>query len=471
MSKAWDVIVAGAGTSGLSVSIFSARRGARVLVVEASPEIGGTLHIATGQLSAAGTRLQAQKGIKDSPEAHFQDIMRISKGTVDEGLVRLAVENAAETFDWLCDVGFEPLPDHPVQGQNHEPYSIPRYYWGRDAGRSILAALRPQFEKEVAAGRVTLLLETEVVKLLQDDSGAVIGVTVRHKDGRTEDHSGRNVVLATGGYNSDPERFEQLNGVTCYAAASHPYAKGKGLDLGVSVGGYIRGGEKYLCNFGAVLEHDNYPAPVLCRPIHWPEMRQPWEIYVNAHGERFIREDEPSVDKREHALLKQPELRRWIIFDDRIAREAPQLIPNWSREKLLSYFGNHPMFQKADTLEELGRLSGVNPENLARTVAEYNAALDGEDPLGRVFRPLPIAEPPFYSIRVQGMSITSTAGLAVDTNLRVINRKGEPIPGLYAIGELLGSGALQGNAFCGGMLATPAMTFGRLLGERILSWT
>ncbi|MEU8192244.1 FAD-dependent oxidoreductase [Microbispora amethystogenes] len=470
MNKAWDVIVAGAGTGGLVLATFAARRGARVLVADPAPRVGGTLHIATGQLSAAGTRLQAERGIEDSPEAHLADILRISKGTVDEGLVRLAVENAADTFEWLLGNGYEVLPDHPVQGQNHEPYSTPRYYWGPEAGRSILAALLPPFEAERAKGGITLLLETEVVALRQED-GAVTGVTVRRADGSTEEHTGRNVVLATGGYNSDPERFRKLNGVTAYAAASYPYARGRGLDLGVSAGGYVRGGEKYLCSFGSVLDHDDHPAPVLCRPVHWPEMRQPWEIYVNAHGERFVAEDDPSVDRREHALRAQPELRRWIVFDDRIAREAPRLVPDWPLETLLGHFGTHPMFHRADTLEELGRLAGVHPENLARTVAEYNAALGGEDPLGRTHRPLPVAEPPFYAIRVQGMSITSTAGLAVDTRLRVVDRAGDPVPNLYAIGEILGSGQLMGDSFCGGMLATPAMTFGRLLGDRMLTWT
>ena len=110
----WDVIIAGAGTAGIPAAIFAARRGARVLLLEHADTVGGTLHISGGQLSAAGNRMQADKGIEDSPQEHFDDVMRITKGTADAKMVRLAVDNAPGTLDWLLANGFEPLPDHPV---------------------------------------------------------------------------------------------------------------------------------------------------------------------------------------------------------------------------------------------------------------------------------------------------------------------------------------------------------------------
>lgn len=97
----YDLIVIGAGTAGIPAAIFAAARGARVLMLDAANDIGGTLHLSTGQMSAAGTKLQASLGIVDSAQAHFDDVMRISKGTADPELVRLAVDNAATSFDWL----------------------------------------------------------------------------------------------------------------------------------------------------------------------------------------------------------------------------------------------------------------------------------------------------------------------------------------------------------------------------------
>ena len=118
--------------------------------------MGGTLHISGGQLSAAGNRMQADKGIEDSPQEHFDDVMRITKGTADAKMVRLAVDNAPGTLDWLLANGFEPLPDHPVIHFGHEPYSIPRTYWGADNGLSILKVLETELAAELEKGGISL---------------------------------------------------------------------------------------------------------------------------------------------------------------------------------------------------------------------------------------------------------------------------------------------------------------------------
>jgi fumarate reductase flavoprotein subunit len=80
-------------------------------------------------------------------------------------------------------------------------------------------------------------------------------------------------------------------------------------------------------------------------------------------------------------------------------------------------------------------------------------------------------KPPFYAVRAQGASITSIAGLNVDASLRVLDKAGNPIPNLFAAGEILGSGQTMGEASVGGMMVTPALTFGRMLGDSMLSWT
>ena len=91
------------------------------------------------------------------------------------------------------------------------------------------------------------------------------------------------------------------------------------------------------------------------------------------------------------------------------------------------------------------------------------------DSLGRTHLPLAIRRGPFYAIRHQGHSASSVVGVAVDDRLRVLTAADEPVPNLYAAGELLGSGVMMGNAFCPGMLLTPALTFGRLLGSGTLA--
>ncbi|NBX45315.1 MAG: FAD-binding protein [Gammaproteobacteria bacterium] len=365
------------------------------------------------------------------------------------------------------DRGFAPLDEHPILGLGHEPYSERRYYWGAEGGRTILATLRRDFDPLVTSGKVDLLLQTPVTALLTSDAGAIEGVRIQSAD-RERIVRGRHVLLTCGGYASNTEMFERLSGYRDYADTAYPYSMGAGLELGVSVGGFLRGRENYLCNFGSILTDSGFPGKFLGRFTVVPQRRQPWEVFVNAYGERFIREDEPSFDKREHALLKQPDIRYWIIFDEQIFSTAPPGVGGWSREQMREAFGVHSWFQKADSLQALAEASGIDPQGLARTIEAYNAGVSsGTDPWGREHNPLPILKPPFYAIRHQGHSTTSTVGLAVDGALRVIRPGGQPITNLYAAGELLGAGQTQGKSFVGGMMITPALSFGRLLGQTL----
>lgn len=467
---AWDVIIVGGGSSGLPAAIFSAERSARVLLIDAAPELGGTLWVASGQISAAGTQLQKARGIQDSADAHYDDVMRISRGTANPHLVRLAVDHAAETFDWLVEQGFKPLAEHPVEGHGHEPYKERRYYWGEQGGLSVKDVLVPLAEQLAAQGRLHIQLNTHVVGLITDDAGAVIGARARAADGAEQIFYANNIVLTTGGYASNSSLFEELSGFPRYHAAPYAFAQGQGLELGQSVGGWLRGYEHAYCNFGTLFNSDEFPAPMFARPETFPERRMPWEIYVNVHGQRFIREDIMSVDAREYALFSQPDLRYWIIFDQAILEQSPPLLIDWTSEEMrLQFDQGGPAFIKAESLSELALKAGINADGLSATVDGFNYGVNtGNDFLGRAFSPCEISKAPFYALRMQGCAISSAVGLAVDSKLRVIQKDGRPIPNLYAAGELLGSSQTMGRAACGGMMVTPAMTFGRLLGQVIL---
>lgn len=466
----WDLIVVGGGSAGLPAAIFAARRGARVLLLDHADTLGGSLWVATGQMSAAGTKLQRARGVEDSPDLHFEDVMRISRGTANPGLVRLAVDHAAETFDWLVAEGFEPLPEHPITGYGHEPYRVPRYYWGAEGALSIKHVLVPIVEALAAEGRIDVRLSCSVTALIQEADGAVIGVEARDADGAEHAFTTNAVLLACGGYAGNPEMFAALNGYPQYNAAPWPGSRGDGLRLGEAAGGYARGAENVYVNFGTLFDTDAFPARATGRIEHFPERRPPWEIYVNAQGARFVREDVESVDAREMALLYQPGHRYWIVFDHRILTEAPPIVVGWTREDILVAFERAgPAFLTAETVADLARKAGIDAAGLVKAVAGYNYGVGtGHDFFGRQHKPLPIAEAPFHAIRMQASAISSAIGLAVDDGLRVIRRDGTPISNLYAAGEILGSSQTMGQAACGGMMVTPAMTFGRLLGDRLI---
>ena len=129
------------------------------------------------------------------------------------------------------------------------------------------------------------------------------------------------------------------------------------------------------------------------------------------------------------------------------------------------------MFKKADSIRELAIKTGLHPLNLQKTVEGYNTNLANKtvDEFGREYRPLPLQNGPYYSIRMSGWTLCSFAGLSINGNFEVIRPSGEPIKNLYAIGEVIGFGATSGNAYVNGMGVTPALTYARLLGQNISS--
>lgn len=465
----WDLAVVGAGTAGVPAALFAARRGASVLLVDAAQDIGGTLHLAAGQISAAGTTLQTRLGIIDSADVHFEDVMRLSRGLADRQLVRLAVDEAGTTVDWLLARGLTPLPDHPVSGDSpgRPGYSVPRYLWGANEGRDILAVLRRELAPEVSSGRIALQLGTRVTGLLSTDDGRIEGLRATTPDGpRT--WRARHVLLTSGGYAMNPALFEQLVGHPAYTAESYPHSMGDGLKLATSVGGWLRGQQLHRPGTGSILTADRFGARVYARFTTLPSRRQPWEIWVDVDGRRFIREDEPEDNVRARAVARLARLKYAIVFDRRVLEQAPVAVPGWSREKLLAHFDEHPMFESAGSPEALAGKLGIDPAGLAATLAQYNAAVaSGSDPLGRQHMPQLLDTPPYYGIVHLGSSATSSTGVAVDGKLRVLRGDGVPVAGLYAAGEVLGSGVMVGDAFVPGMLITPALSFGRLLGQTL----
>ena len=469
ISDRYDVIVIGAGSAGLPLAIRAAERGGQVLQVEADYRIGGTLHWSSGQISAAGTRLQRSQGIEDSPDEHFRDAQRIAHGRIDPVVLRLFVDQAAATIDWLMDLGFAPAPGTPVAGEAHEAYSTRRYLWGANKGLSILEALRPTHDRLVRDGRIDLRLQTRMTRLLTDAKGTVSGVRASTPNGEVE-FLGKNIVLASGGYAANPELWKKLTPAYPLCSHANPYSRGDGIVAASELGAPVDGSDKFLCTFAGVLEDPRDPRSGAFLLLS-PGARKVWEIFVDQRGRRFMQEDHPSIDYRERALLRQPGTRMNIVFDHAILQNAATI----TLDPTAAYrarFGRHPAFVKAKTLAELARKLGMPAANLRRSVRDYNAAVAAriDSQQGKQFLIRPIEKPPFYAIKAQGLTVLSPAGLKVDRKLRVIGGNGRPIRNLYAAGEVLGFGRTSGDAFVGGLSLTPALTFGRLLGEHLLSW-
>lgn len=462
------VVVIGAGMAGLPCAIRAADAGAHVTLIESANDVGGKLPRSSGQISAAGTRLQAEKGIVDSPNDHFADVMRICHETADPDVVRLAVDHAAATVDWLQDVGVPFPPDHPVISYNHDVYRTRRYQWPVEKGKSILAALRPLLAAHIEARRIDLHLNTAMTVIDRDAGGAVTAIQVRGPDGVEQALQADSYVLTCGGYTNDPALFRELTPQKPVFAARIPISSGKAMRVAQAAGLEIDGGDRYMGMLGGVLMDPDDPLSVTFALNTVPQDRPPWEIWVNTSGERFTREDHPSATHREHAVNAQDNLTFFIVFDEGIRQNAP-LITATKEAALKQLIDANPSYMEGETIAELAQKMDVAPERLANTIDHYNevVAMAHDTAFGRESLPRAIDTPPYYAIQSVAFAMPSPAGVAVDADLRARDTDGRVVPNLFAAGEFIGNTRVMGNAYVSGMGVGPTVTFGRLLGERL----
>lgn len=470
MGEGFDIAIVGAGTAGMPCAIEAVAAGARVLVVEKAEHAGGTLHVSLGQMSGAGTRPQAARGIADSAEAHLADIARINRGTGRADLLARTVPLQGATIDWLLDNGFAMDPACPEILHLHEAYRTPRTYWGVDGGLSVLRAVQPLFDAAMAQQGAELRLRTEATGLVRDAAGVVRGLRLRDlATGQATEVQAGAVVLASGGYGASPELFARFTDGRPLVTAAMPGSTGAGIVMAEAAGAAVAGADLFLPTYAGILaEPGGHRVIWRQMPSLTPQVRQPWELHLDRSGRRFVREDDESVDAREHALAGLPDLSFWCVFDEAALQAAPPLLPGWTEAELATaWAGAHPSFRRADTREGLAQATGMDGAALAASVAGYNAACAGQaaDPMGRQHLPQPLRGPGWRAILMHGMVLKTAAGLRVDPDMRVLRPDGSPIAGLYALGEAIGGSALSGKGFVSGMSVTPALTMGRWLGR------
>mgnify|MGYP000812970946 FL=1 len=201
-----DVIVIGAGFSGMNAALEAAENGAKVYLIDKNNAMGGSIRFAGGTTSAAGAKMQIAAGVEDSPENFQADIVRMGGGTNVEELTRKHTECAAAAIDWLDSLGADFGDREPKMSSSYDAFNVPREYRVQGGGNAMVELVKPLIEQHVEKGDIALLLETEVADIIVED-GAVKGVVLT--DG--SEYRAAATILATGGYGHNEELLHRYN--------------------------------------------------------------------------------------------------------------------------------------------------------------------------------------------------------------------------------------------------------------------
>lgn len=430
-------VVVGGGACGLTAALTLADAGLGVLVLERDANPSGSTALSAGLVPAAGSRLQREKDIADTPAIFAADIAAKAHHENDAEVVRAVAEVSGPTIDWLMDT--HGLDLHLVEGFRYPGHSQlrmhgPHSQTGADLQQMLLVAAE-------RAG-VDVLTSASVEDVYADADGRVRGVRFVRPDGSSETVGCDVLILACNGFGANAEMVRQYIPEMADAAyCGHESNTGDAVRWGEALGAG-------LADLGAYQGHGSVPFPHRS-PLTWAVITL-GGFQVNTEGKRFANE---MSGYSEHAqeVLKQPGGIAWDIYDARC--EAPALAFHDYRE--MQAVG---AIKQADTLEALATVTNLPLAALRETLAQATACAAGEatDPLGRDFTTSPALKPPYRAARITGALFHTQGGLTVDTDARVLRQDGSPMPNLFA-----GGGAARG--LCG-----PA-AWGYLSGNGLLS--
>jgi flavocytochrome c len=467
-----DVIVVGAGISGLSAALELGRGGAKVVVVDMSSVFGGHAVMSQGSLSIVASPEQERAGIHDTPDMAFHDFHSWGENP-DTDWVRYYVDNSRrEIYDWLDELGVRFSEVLASSGN-----SVPREH--QPAGRGI-GLVTPIYRACLEQGNIDFAWNSKVEQLLTDDR-RVVGILLRElRTGQGRELWGKAVILATGGFQSNldmvrefwPAEFRFPEKVL---AGSGRNSMGFGHQLAQTVGGELVHMD-YQWNYFTGLPDPRYPGTN--RGLNATNL---YGILVNSEGRQFANFHGWAKEVMP-VLLRQKQTSCWCIFDEATKPFFIVSGSDWGDVKKVDtlILQNPNLVKTADTLQQLAELAGLPVNNLVETVARYNELVEqGEDKDFSRFGPGKpefsnkasprIATPPYYAMQTFPLTRKSMGGVAIDLRCRVLDKGRLPIPGLYAIGELAGLAGINGKAALEGTFLGPCIVTGRVAARTLLA--
>ena len=479
------IIVVGAGNAALCAALSAVEQGALVTVLERAPEAlrGGNSRFTAGAMRVAydgaddllrlipeltADELKRVDFGSYSRDSFYDDLTRISEYRCDPELAERLADASFPTLLWMRTNGVRFLP---LYGRQSFEVDGNVRFWG---GLTIEAwgggpGLVTNLVRLVEQRGVQIEYATRATSLITDGP-RVAGVVVQRAgiEHRLEANA---VILASGGFEANPRwRARYLGpGWDLAKVRGTRYNTGDGIRMALNAGAAARGHWSGCHAVGWDLNAPEFGD--LDVGDGFQKHSYPFGILVNGEGRRFVDEGADfrnyTYAKYGREILQQPGQFAWQVFDAKV----DHLLRDEYRIRQVTRV-------RADTLEELvQRMENVDAAAFLATVAEFNRAVDVATPFdptrkdGRAARGLevpksnwanPLDTPP-YSAYAVTCGITFTfGGVHVDANAQVIDEAGEPIPGLYAAGEMVG-GLFYFN-YPGGSGLTSGAVFGRIAG-------
>ncbi len=461
-SQETDVVVVGSGGAGMMAAIRAYDAGAKVLILQKTATVySSSTSVSGGLFAAAGTRAQKERGIQDSAEKFYEDLLKNGSYMNNPLLARLLTENSVTVFEWLVDNGLPPFRFEPYAG-----HSVLRgHRSNKNSGKDLVDTVYGLVKKR----NIPMQFETQVTKLFVNPAGRVMGVEAVKKGKTITIKARRAVILACGGFTRDVPTFDAW--VPAYSKVGNltgdPANAGDGIKMASKFAGSFVTHLQYTATYPYGLEIGPRTGPV-CRYWYFTPLGA---ILVNKEGKRYVNEDTPPTTLTS-SLAQQTGKSHYLIasasmWNEVFTKYPPGgVISPMKPAEMEEEFKSARVLMKADTIKDLAAKAGIDAASLEATLAAYNGYVEAKkDPeFNRDPKNLKqkIEGSPFYAVKMTFATVLTLGGIRVNEKCQALDSYGSVVPGLYAAGETVGG--VHGANYLGGCALAWAHTSGWIAG-------
>jgi len=456
-----DIIIIGSGLAGLAAAIEAKNAGSSVLVLEKMKGYGGNSTISDGVMAAAGTAMQADRGIEDSPQLMYADMTKAGLGLNHPELVRTLTEATNDVFRWTVEYLGVKYLNRVDQFGGH---SVPRCYTTHNrSGSAIIKQLLLKLKELGVPVRTKVFLQN----ILKDSDGRVCGVRVRNGYRYPDENSGdtktirarKAIILATGGFandidfrtSQDPRLDREIMSTNKYSTTGE--ALREAIRMGalpvqlswIQMGPWACPDEK---GYGIGPDFASYIA-------------FPYGIIIDpATGNRIINE---LADRKTRADAILEKGHPCMVFTDEKGVESSGYQIDHCLKK--------GVVKKFEQIDAIANYYKIPAHALKDTLETFNHYV--ENGLDEAFgKPIlsntnPLTHPPYYCMRVWPKVHHTMGGVLINANAQVLDLSKKPIGGLYAAGEV--TGGVHGASRLGSCAIPDCLVFGRIAGRNAAS--